>query len=107
MDGDGIRIVRSDGRELVATAGITDNGWTVSWQGLEDFLTLPITVRTSANVLTDGSSFLSERIEEADRTASLIYVGPRDPREVRDEALSFFNPRHTLAVHVTHMGVTR
>lgn len=107
MDGDGIRIVRSDGRELVATAGITDNGWTVSWQGLEDFLTLPITVRTSANVLTDGSSFLSERVEEADRTASLVYVGPRDPRGVRDEALSFFNPRHTFAVHVTHMGVTR
>lgn len=107
MDGDGIRIVRSDGRELVATAGITTNGWTVSWQGLEDFLTLPITVRTSANVLTDGSSFLSERVEEADRTASLVYVGPRDPRGVRDEALSFFNPRHAFAVHVTHMGVTR
>lgn len=107
MEGDGIRIVRSDGRELVATAGITTNGWTVSWQGLEDFLTLPITVRTSANVLTDGSSFLSERVEEADRTASIVYVGPRDPREVRDEALSFFNPKHTLAVHVTHMGVTR
>lgn len=107
MDGDGIRIVRSDGRELVATAGITTNGWTVGWQGLEEFLTLPITVSTSANVLTDGSSFLSERVEEADRTASLVYVGPRDPRAVRDEALSFFNPRHTFAVHVTHMGVTR
>ena len=107
MDGDGIRIVRSDGRELVATAGITTNGWTVGWQGLEEFLTLPITVSTSANVLTDGSSFLSERVEEADRTATIVYVGPRDPREVRDEALSFFNPRHAFAAHVTHMGVTR
>lgn len=107
MEGDGIRIVRSDGAELVATAGVTTNGWTVSWQGLEDFLTLPITVSTSANVLTDGSTLVDKRVEEADRTASIVYVGRRDPRAVREEALSFFNPRHSFECHVTHMGVTR
>lgn len=104
--GTSLRIVRDDGRAIVAD-GQWSGGWAVEWEGLQDFLDLPITVRTSANVLTDGSSFLSERVEEADRTATIVYVGPRDPREVRDEALSFFNPRHTFAVHVTHMGVTR
>ena len=104
--GTSLRIVRDDGAEIVAD-GQWSGGWAVEWEGLADFLDLPITVRTSANVLTDGSSFLSERVEEADRTATIVYVGPRDPRGVRDEALSFFNPRHAFAVHVTHMGVTR
>ena len=54
---------RSDGEELYCTGGITTNGWTVSWEGLEDFLSLPLTVTTSANVLTDGSTLVSKRVE--------------------------------------------
>lgn len=98
---------RSDGEELYCTGGITTNGWTVSWEGLEDFLALPLTVTTSANVLTDGSTLVAKRVEEAERTASIVYVGPRDPRDVRDQMLAFFNPKYSFRAHVTHLGVTR
>ena len=105
-DGTSIRIVRSDGAELTAGGGY-DGGWTVSWEGLRDFNSLPISLSTSANVLTDGSTLVSKRVDECERTASIVYVGPRDPASVRDECLSFFNPKHSFAVHVTHMGRTR
>ena len=102
-----MRIVRSDGEELYATGNFSTNGWTVAWQGLQDFLSLPLSISTSANVLTDGSTLVSKRVDECERTASIVYVGPRGRREVRDEALAFFNPKHSFEVHVTHMGVTR
>ena len=102
-----MRIVRSDGAELYATGNFSTNGWTVAWQGLQDFLSLPLSISTSANVLTDGSALVSKRVDECERTASIVYVGPRGRREVRDEALSFFNPKHSFEVHITHMGVTR
>lgn len=102
-----MRIVRSDGAELYATGNLSTNGWTVAWQGLQDFLSLPLSISTSANVLTDGSTLVSKRVDECERTASIVYVGPRGRREVRDEALAFFNPKHSFEVHVTHMGVTR
>lgn len=105
-DGTSIRIVRSDGAELTAGGGY-GGGWTVSWEGLRDFNSLPISLSTSANVLTDGSTLVSKRVDECERTASIFYKGPRDPASVRDECLSFFNPKHSFAVHVTHMGRTR
>lgn len=105
-DGTSIRIVRSDGAELTADGGYVGD-WTVSWEGLRDFNSLPISLSTSANVLTDGSTLVSKRVDECERTASIVYVGPRDPASVRDECLSFFNPKHSFAVHVTHMGRTR
>lgn len=102
-----MRIVRSDGAELCATGNFSTNGWTVAWQGMQDFLSLPLSISTSANVLTNGSTLVSKRVDECERTASIVYVGPRGRREVRDEALAFFNPKHSFEVHVTHMGVTR
>lgn len=102
-----MRIVRSDGAELFVTGNFSTNGWTVAWQGMQDFLSLPLSISTSANVLTDGSTLVSKRVDECERTASIVYVGPRGRREVRDEALAFFNPKHSFEVHVTHMGVTR
>ena len=102
-----MRIVRSDGAKLLVTGNFSTNGWTVAWQGLQDFLSLPLSISTSANVLTDGSTLVSKRVDECERTASIVYVGPRGRREVRDEALAFFNPKHSFEVHVTHMGVTR
>lgn len=102
-----MRIVRSDGAELYATGNFSTNGWTVAWQGMQDFLSLPLSISTSANVLTDGSTLVSKRVDECERTASIVYVGPRGRRDVRDEALAFFNPKHSFEVHVTHLGRTR
>lgn len=106
MDGDGIRIVRSDGEELWVTAG-PENGWHIEAGGLSEFIDLPIELSTSANVLTDGSTLVSKRVGEVERTATIVYAGQRDPAQVRDEALAFFNPKHSFEVHVTHMGRTR
>lgn len=102
-----MRIVRSDGAELYATGNFSTNGWTVAWQGMQDFLSLPLSISTSANVLTDGSTLVSKRVDECERTASIVYVGTRSRAEVRDQALSFFNPKFSFEVHVTHLGRTR
>lgn len=104
--GTSLRIVRDDGETIVAD-GQWSGGWAVEWEGLADFLDLPIDLSTSANVLSDGSTLISSRVAEAERTATIVYAGPRDPAQVRDEALSFFTPTHSFEVHVTHMGRTR
>ena len=104
--GTSLRIVRDDGQTIVAD-GQWSGGWAVEWEGLADFLDLPIDLSTSANVLTDGSTLVSKRVAEAERTATIVYAGPRDPVQVRDEALAFFNPKHSFEVHVTHLGRTR
>ena len=104
--GTSLRIVRDDGQTIVAD-GQWSGGWAVEWEGLADFLDLPIDLSTSANVLTDGSTLVSKRVAEAERTATIVYAGPRDPASVRDEALAFFNPKHSFEVHVTHLGRTR
>lgn len=101
-----LRIVRDDGETIVAD-GQWSGGWAVEWDGLADFLDLPIDLSTSANVLSDGSTLVSKRVAEAERTATIVYAGPRDPAQVRDEALAFFNPKHSFEVHVTHLGRTR
>ena len=104
--GTSLRIVRDDGQTIVAD-GQWSGGWAVEWEGLADFLDLPIDLSTSANVLTDGSTLVSKRVAEAERTATIVYAGQRDPAQVRDEALAFFNPKHSFEVHVTHLGRTR
>ena len=104
--GTSLRIVRDDGETIVAD-GQWSGGWAVEWEGLADFLDLPIDLSTSANVLSDGSTLVSKRVAEAERTATIVYAGPRDSAQVRDEALAFFNPKHSFEVHVTHLGRTR
>ena len=104
--GTSLRIVRDDGQTIVAD-GQWSGGWAVEWEGLADFLDLPIDLSTSANVLTDGSTLISSRVAEVERTATIVYAGQRDPASVRDEALAFFNPKHSFEVHVTHLGRTR
>ena len=104
--GTSLRIVRDDGKTIVAD-GQWSGGWAVEWEGLADFLDLPIDLSTSANVLTDGSTLISSRVAEVERTATIVYAGQRDPAQVRDEALAFFNPKHSFEVHVTHLGRTR
>ena len=104
--GTSLRIVRDDGKTIVAD-GQWSGGWAVEWEGLADFLDLPIDLSTSANVLTDGSTLISSRVAEVERTATIVYAGQRDPASVRDEALAFFNPKHAFEVHVTHLGRTR
>ncbi|RGL12352.1 hypothetical protein DXC81_01470 [Collinsella tanakaei] len=100
-----MKIVRSDGRELVATDGW--QGWLIADRGLEDWLELDISITTAANVLTDGSRLVGKRVEECERTAKIMYVGPRGRAEVRDEILSFLNPKYRFKAYVTHMGRTR
>ena len=104
--GDGLRIVRSDGAEMVCSM-MSDRGWKVAQDGMDDFIDMQLDVQTSANVLTDGSALVSKRVGEVERTCSIFYAGDAAPSTVRTECLSFFNPKHSFEVHVTHLGVTR
>lgn len=105
-EGDGLRIVRSDGAEMVCSM-MSDRGWKVAQDGMDDFIDMQLDVVTSANVLTDGSALVSKRVGEVERTCSIFYAGDAAPSTVRNECLSFFNPKHSFEVHVTHLGVTR
>lgn len=101
-----LRMVRDDGSEMVFH-GEDHDGWSIPSGGLQDFLSLPLDLQTSANVLTDGSTLVSKRVGECERDVSVVYDGNGDPRAVRDAALSFFNPKHSFEAHVEYLGVTR
>lgn len=98
-----LHIVRSDGRTLDLGDGTY---WVLAMNKMDDWLDLDYTVNTSANVLTDGSSFLAERVEEKDRTISATYWG-KDRKDIRDIIIPFFNPRYTYEAHLTYFGRTR
>lgn len=98
-----MRIVRSDGAELELGDGTE---WVLSMNGMDDWLDLDYNVQTSANVLTDGSTMVSKRVEEKDRTVSATYWG-RDRTGVRDRVISFFNPKYYFQAHLTYFDRTR
>ena len=104
--GDGLRIVRSDGAEMWCSM-MSDRGWKVTQDGLDDFVDLDLQVETSPNVLTDGSTLVSKRVGEVERTCEIFYAGDGDPSAVRTKVLAFFNPKYSFEAHVTLMGVTR
>lgn len=98
-----VRIVRSDGQEMTIGTGTP---WRIPNDGLQGFADLDYDVETSANVLTDGSTLVSKRVSERDRTIKADYWGP-DPDTARAQAMAFFNPKHSYEAHVTYRGVTR
>lgn len=102
-----IRLVRSDGAELVLGDG--PDGRTTHWRlpvpDVEGMARLDASVSTSPNVLRDGSSVVSKRVEQAERTVRARYLGD-DSQGARARAISFFDPRHSFAMHVTSMGRT-
>lgn len=100
-----LRVVRSDGQEMEFSTG-GGAGWRIAYEGMQDWLDLPIEITTSPNVLSDGSSVVGKRVSECERTASCFYSGG-DLSGERLRALSFFNPKNTYAAHVTYYGTTR
>lgn len=100
-----LRVVRSDGQEMSFSTG-GGAGWRIAYEGMQDWLELPIEITTSPNVLSDGSSVVGKRVSECERTASCFYSGG-DLAGERLKVLSFFNPKRTYAAHVTYYGTTR
>lgn len=111
-----VKIVRSDGEVF---GGFDDSlhgsygwnigcgtDWSIPEDAFENFANLAHNVQTSANVLRDGSSLISRRIEETDRTIKLVYGGSK-PDAARSYALSFFNPRYEFELHVKYRGNAR
>lgn len=84
----------------------TGTPWRIPNDGLENMANLDYSLETSANVLADGSAFVSSRVEEVDRTFNADYWGP-DPDGARAEAIGFFNHRYTFSAHVSYRGRTR
>lgn len=98
-----IRIVRSDGQEMSLGDGTE---WVLSMNSMDDWVEMDYSVETSANVLTDGSTLVSKRVNEKDRTLSAVYWG-RDRLAAREAVIAFFNPKHSFAAHLTYFGRTR
>ena len=98
-----MHIVRSDGQTLDLGDGTE---WVLSMNDMSDWLDLDYSVETSANVLTDGSTVISKRVEEKDRTVRATYWG-RDRVGIRDRVISFFNPKYYFQAHLTYFNRTR
>lgn len=98
-----LRVVRSDGKEWLLGAG---TGWYILEDGIDDMNDVSYSVETSANVLTDGSSLVSKRVDEKDRTIAVQYNGS-DKEGERGKAIAFLNPKFSFQVYVTYMGRTR
>lgn len=98
-----MRIVRSDGAVFELGDGTQ---WVLSMNGMKDWIALDYDVNTSPNVLTDGSSFISSRVKEKDRTLEAVFWG-QDRFAARDKAISFFNSRFTFEAHLSYFGRTR
>lgn len=96
------RVVRSDGETFDFRRG----GWMIVKDGFENAANLSHNVSTAKNVITDGSSLVSKRVEETDRTISAEYNGP-NPDAARSAAIAFFNPRFSFELHVTYRGKSR
>lgn len=101
-----MKVVRSDGQVLVANEELT-SGWIIKYNGLEGFDGMDYSVSTSKNVLSDGSSLVSKRVEEKDRTVTCFYMGRNGSRAARTECTSFFNPKHSYRLYLDFDGVTR
>lgn len=99
-----MRVVRSDGR-VMHFDGTT--GWAIEQGDSQEWSPMSLSVETAANVLTDGSSLVSKRVNEVDRTATAYYFGDKPEREARNDAQSFFNPKFAFKVFVTYLGQTR
>lgn len=97
-----IRIERPDGRQFTIGTG-TD--WRMYNDALPDWNTLDYSVNTSENVLKDGSSVVSKRVAEKDRTLTAVYMGD-DPASAREAAINFFNPKFQFKAHITYHGRT-
>lgn len=98
-----LHIVRSDGQTFDVGDGTE---WVLSMNDMSDWVLLDYGVETSANVLTDGSTLVSKRVNEKDRTIRCVYWG-RDRKGVRDRVISFFNPKYSFEAHLTYFGRTR
>lgn len=98
-----LRIVRSDGKEL----DIDNERWMMQSDALENWAELPHSVSTQENAQYDGGIVTNNRIEVVDRSVTAEIRNPSENAKARAEAISFFNPKHTFAAHLTYMGRTR
>lgn len=98
-----LRIVRSDGQEFLLGDG---SYWVLSMNDMDDWISLDHEVSTFSNVLTDGSTLISKRIGEKDRTLRAVYWGS-DRQGARAQAIAFFNPKMKYEAHITYMGKKR
>lgn len=98
-----VRIVRSDGKELL----LNDGRWRLPKDGLSGFATLDYSVSSAEIPSHDGSIITSKRVNSKDRSIKAVAAHWQDNEELRSEAISFFNPKYTFECHLTYMGRTR
>lgn len=98
-----VRIVRSDGRELV----LGDGDWRIPSDGLVNWANLPYNVSSSEIPSYDGALVTSNRVGSVDRSISAVAGKPSDSERLRAQAISFFNPKHSYKAYMTYMGRTR
>ncbi|MBQ9784295.1 MAG: phage tail family protein [Clostridia bacterium] len=98
-----VEVRRSDGQTFRVGSG---TGWKIPNDGLKDWNVMEHEVSTAANVLTDGSSLVSKRLGEKDRTLRAVYCDV-DADNERARAIAFFNPKFAFEAYVSYRGRTR
>jgi hypothetical protein len=97
-----LHLVRSDGKTFDIGTGTP---WRIPNDGIQDWNTYAFNVQTNANVISDGSTLVSTRVDEKDRTVTAVYTG-RECAKARQEAVLFFNPKFKFEVQLTYHGRT-
>lgn len=99
-----MRIVRSDGKELVLNDG---KKWRLPKDALEGWAITNSSVSSAEIPSYDGAIVTDKRVPSCDRSIKAIAADNSKNAELRAEAISFFNPKFTFEAHLTYMGRTR
>lgn len=97
-----MRIVRSDGEELI----LGDGEWRILNEGLENWANLNYNVFSSEIPSYDGAIVTSKRVGSVDRTIT-AECRSKDQDKSRSHAIWFFNPKYRYEAHLTYRGRTR
>jgi len=100
-----IKIVRSDGKELLI--GSSQSDWLIPSEGLDGIDYPSTNLYTEANAIGNGSYVTGKNVESRTIKISAKVKNSVLNNILRANAVHFFNNRYTFKLYITYGGVTR
>lgn len=97
------KFIRNDGKIF----NIDNKTWKITSDGLIGFDSVENAITTQNKAIGDGSDFESERITEKDRTIKAVLMDKSNNNLKRQEARSFFVPKHSYQCHINYNGLKK
>ena len=96
-----VKFIRSDGKEFY----IDNSMWKIT--KLENFGSVNNSITNEDNATSDGSDFVSEKINEIDRTVEFVLIERKLNNSMRDIARNFFVPKYQFECHINYNGIKK